>query len=143
VKDLEDVRRGSAQDASGCSREEEAAEAEVEVVEEVVVVVAAVTSGVVALVGLPAGVMPGVGMMVVKEGRTEGYDKKRRKVRENCKNKERKLNKRKHKKMRKHLPLPQNLKHNNHIAPKNNSLWAKFLRVIYNKEEPKGVNVSL
>jgi hypothetical protein len=135
LKVLEDVSRGNAQVASGCSREEAAAAAEdVEVVEEVVEVVvvvemvvemvAAETTGVETMVVMTVGVMKRVGMMVVK---TEGYDKKGGKIRENRKSKGRNLNKRIHKKMRKNLPLSQNLKHGSHIASKSNPFPAGFL----------------
>jgi hypothetical protein len=136
VKVLEDVSRGNAQVASGCSREEEAAAEEVEVVEEevevvvvemVVEMVAAETTGVETMVVMTEGVMKGVGMMVVKEGKTVGYDKKRGKIRENRKSKGRNLNKRIHQEMRKNIPLPQNLKHNSHSASKNNPFLAEFI----------------
>jgi hypothetical protein len=119
VKVLEDISRGNERVASGCSREEEAAAEEV--VEVVVAeMVAAETMGVV----VTAGVMKGVEMMAVKEGKTGGYDKKREKIRENRKSKGRNLNQRLHQEVRNNLPLPQNLKQNSHIASKSKLFFA-------------------
>jgi hypothetical protein len=100
LKVLESGNRGNVRGASGCTRAEEAVEAvvveEVEAVVETVVAVVE-TTGVEAMVVMTEaemmeGAMTGVGMMMVRAGKTEEYDKEREQDPENRKGKERKRN---------------------------------------------------
>jgi hypothetical protein len=131
VKVLEDTSRGIERDASGCTRAEEAEEAvEVVVVETVVEMVvetvAAETTGVETMVVMAERVMTGVGMMVVREGKTEEYAKEREQDRENRKSKEGKLKGGINREKRTDIPHPQNLTHNSHIVSNICFGWVSF-----------------